>query len=390
MPRWDTGRACLIGGIHMVRALGLGGIRCTLVTTPEDPAQRSRHVDGAIHWPDIQGDPDGLLARLLDFAADLPEPPVLYFENDPELLLVSRHRERLGRGFRFAIAEAGLVEALVDKTRFLSLAEGLGLPVPATRRLDLSLPSPPRDLGLAFPIVLKPQTRFAAWDGVGQGGKAVRVETAAGLAALWPGLRDAALDILAQELIPGPESRIESYHCYVDGDGRIAGDFTGVKIRTWPAEFGHSTALTLTDAADVAALGRRCVETLRLRGVAKLDFKRGPDGRLHLLEVNPRFNLWHHLAAAAGLNLPALVQADLTGRPRPAVRPARAGARWCNLGADRKAARAQGLNPVAWALWAVGCDAKSVSFRDPMPSLAGGLGRIAGPRRRRVPAKALP
>ena len=45
-------------------------------------------------------------------------------------------------------------------------------------------------------------------------------------------------------------------------------------------------------------------------------------GRLHLLEVNPRFNLWHHPAAVAGVNLPALVHADLTGAPRPSGRRA--------------------------------------------------------------------
>jgi len=124
-------------------------------------------------------------------------------------------------------------------------------------------------------------------------------------------------DVLAQELVPGPETRIESYHVYVDRSGTIAGEFTGRKIRTLPATCGHSTALEISDAADVRAEGRALAEKLDLRGVAKFDFKRGPDGRLHLLEINPRFNLWHHLGAAAGVNLPAMVYADLTGLPRP-------------------------------------------------------------------------
>ena len=44
---------------------------------------------------------------------------------------------------------------------------------------------------------------------------------------------------------------------------------------------------------------------LGLRGVAKLDFKRTAAGELVLLEVNPRFNLWHLPGAVAGVNLPA-------------------------------------------------------------------------------------
>ena len=42
---------------------------------------------------------------------------------------------------------------------------------------------------------------------------------------------------------------------------------------------------------------------LGLKGLVKLDFKRADDETLHLLEVNPRFSLWHHLGAVAGVNL---------------------------------------------------------------------------------------
>jgi D-aspartate ligase len=46
---------------------------------------------------------------------------------------------------------------------------------------------------------------------------------------------------------------------------------------------------------------------LGVRGVAKLDIKRDDRGRLHLLEINPRSNLWHDPGAVAGVNLPAMV-----------------------------------------------------------------------------------
>ena len=146
------------------------------------------------------------------------------------------------------------------------------------------------------------------------------------------------MDLLAQEMIPGPETKIESYHCYVDEKGTVVGEYTGRKIRTYPEALGHSTALTITNADDVAKLGRELVAKLNFSGVAKFDFKRAPDGRLHLLEVNPRYNLWHYVGAVAGVNLPALVYGDLLGLPRPAPKRARAGASWCNITRDRLAA----------------------------------------------------
>src|SRR5207244_1123214 len=98
-------------------------------------------------------------------------------------------------------------------------------------------------------------------------------------------------------------------------------------------------------------LGRALTRKLNLRGVAKFDFKRAHDRSLHLLEVNPRFNLWHHLGAVAGVNLPALVYADLTGAARPPVALARAGTRWCAVW-DFAAARASGIGPAAWLRFA--------------------------------------
>ncbi len=178
------------------------------------------------------------------------------------------------------------------------------------------------------------------------------MDTGEQLRVLWPALARERLEVLLQELIPGPETRVESYHVYVDATGAVAGEFTGRKLRTAPAEFGETTALEITSTADVADLGRDLTRRLGLRGVAKFDFKRDDDGRLHLLEVNPRFNLWHHPGAKAGVNLPALVYADLAGLPRPPAGPARPGVRWVYHVHDARAARRQGVGLGHWLAWA--------------------------------------
>jgi predicted ATP-grasp superfamily ATP-dependent carboligase len=212
--------------------------------------------------------------------------------------------------------------------------------------------------------------RTKAWDAIGDSRKALPVDSPEALRKLWPSLVAGNMDLLAQDLIPGPENRVESYHVYVDQQGGIVGEFTGQKIRTYPASYGHSTALAISNAPDVTALGRELVHKLNLRGIAKFDFKRGPNDRLHLLEINPRFSLWHHPGAIAGVNLPALVYADMVGAPRPAVRRVRAGVRWCRIWKDVLAARACGMPLLTWLLWTLQCEAKSaLAWDDPMPVL---------------------
>jgi predicted ATP-grasp superfamily ATP-dependent carboligase len=289
-------------------------------------------------------------------------------------------REQLAEAFRFVIADAALIEDVIDKARFSALAERLGLPVPAARQFH-PVAVEPGDLGLRFPVIIKPLTRLERWSNTFGLRKALDARDAESLRALWPRLLDVGTDLLIQELIPGTEAQIESYHCYVDQRGSIAGEFTGRKIRTFPLNYGHSTALEITDTADVQKLGRSIVERLGLSGVAKLDFKRNQAGKLHLLEVNPRFTLWHHLAATAGLNIPALVYADLTGIPRPRSARAKPGVRWCRAWKDLPAARASGIPLTQWLSWTLRCEAKSaLSWNDPMPVLRSTLHRLLAQR----------
>src|SRR4051794_31775160 len=109
----------------MVRALGLAGLRCVLVTWPGNAARHSRFVTSVID--DAR---DDLPQALLEHAERAAEPPVLFLAEDRALVTVDAHRERFEDAFRVALAPSGLLADLLDKPRFQRLAERLGLPVP--------------------------------------------------------------------------------------------------------------------------------------------------------------------------------------------------------------------------------------------------------------------
>jgi D-aspartate ligase len=347
--------ACIVaGGIELVRALGHAGIRPVVVAPAGTPQAESRFAAAA-------ADPGGrdVVEVLEELAAAHPEPPVLAFDADATLLAVSRARDRLAGRVLVALPSSELVEALVDKARFQALAAEAGLDVPRGRRVRPAVEAP-GDLDLPFPLVLKAiPYRDERWDRLGEQAKALHVADRAELERLWPRLAEAGLELLAQVVVPGGEAEVLSYHVYVARDGRVAGEFTGAKIRTHPARFGHSSALTTTADDRVLREGRRIVQQLGLLGPAKLDFKRRPDGRLVLLEVNARFTLWVQAGALAGVNLPALAHADLSGRPLPPPVVARGGVRWIQPRLDLAAARAQGISPLRWGGFAVRCQSNA-------------------------------
>ena len=236
-------------------------------------------------------EPDLLVERLMSSGGRSPSQPVLFYDGDADLLLLSRHRERLREAFRFVVPEAELVERSSTRRGSDARAESSGFRCPGAAPGRRARPSA---IDLRFPLVVKPLTRQTATWGRLAPGKALHVDDAAALSvAAALGSRRPAPRCSSRSR-PGAGDPIESYHAYIDASGEIAGEFTGRKLRTYPRRYGYSTAVTITRGDDVAALGRESSTRLGLRGVVKLDFKRDPDGRLRLLEINPRFNLWHH------------------------------------------------------------------------------------------------
>ena len=375
--------AFVMGDRDLAVPVRAAGTRVTIVSPATSVSRFSRHVDGWL--PDTRPDEERLVTALLEAAEASQAPAVLFYQLDEHLLFVSRHRERLGRGLRFVLPPADLVQGLVDKAAFGELAIDLGLPVPPSWVIPVDEGQAHR-ADLPLPLVVKPLRRVSAW-GEDQATKAVLVQRREDLAELLRRLAGRHDRVLAQTLVPGPESCIESYHVHVDASGQVRSEFTGRKLRTYPAAMGHSSALVTTTAPDVVAAGHEVVERLGFTGVAKLDFKRDEAGRLWLLEVNPRFSLWHHLGAAAGVNIPASVLSELLDLPRPPSGPARAGATWCRLARDLRAARSEGIPLPVWARWALRTDTRSsVDPLDPMPMLARGAmsvrRRIGKPVRR--------
>lgn len=368
--------ACILGSCDswdMIRPMGLAGIRCALISEPDDYVRFSRFANIALDRADPTSAPDLLFDRLRSFSKTQPETPILYYATDADLLFVSQYRNQLSEFYRFVIADTNHVETLQNKKLFHALAEDLNLPVPVSQSISPRTQSP-SSVELPFPIIIKPSEREilldsgaeSVRDSVGEDVKCIGVKSRDELEQIWPTLEAINVDFILQEMIPGPESRIESYHVYVDAAGNIVADFTGRKIRTYRAEFGYSTALETTDALDVSQLGADLVERLGVTGVLKFDFKRRPDGTLALLEVNPRFSLWQHLGAKAGVNFISLVYNDLTNQPRGAIGKAKSGVIYCRM-RDFRAAREQGISILKWAPWMLKADAKEIALDDLLP-----------------------
>jgi D-aspartate ligase len=382
----------VIGDLSLVRALGRRGIPvAATVSHARSALAWSRYCDATVHTASWVEQPDRAVADLIAWAREQPEPPVAFYQGDHDLLALSRNRALLAPQLRCVLPPAPLVEDLVDKLRFAALAARVLLPTPSTVTLERSEAGARAAGWKDFPCVLKPAVR-THWFGspllsdVGNQ-KAVFVRDRAELERLLPLVAEHETDSILQAAIAGGEERIVSYHAYVRPGGEVVAEFSGKKVRTAPRTYGLSTYVEITDDPEVKRLGRSVLERLDFSGVAKIDFKRSADDdRLYLLEINPRFNLWHHPATLAGVCLPELVYRDcLEPGSARANGPARHGVRWIapreDLRAFREYRAAGEVSRIGWLRDVLAADVnEDLCLRDPMP----GLFELAGIAQRRL------
>jgi predicted ATP-grasp superfamily ATP-dependent carboligase len=329
--------AVLLGGINLVRALGLGGIPA-IVASPESitPAMASRYCVRRLVLPRF-AHRTAVIARLLrvgdELAREFSERPPLFYGDDDWLELIHEFREDLSTRYRLLLNAPVLARALHDKARFQALGETRDLPIPSRLEWDTL----DRYSG---PVLVKPALK-TDWEAspvyhqlFAHAGKA-RVFDSGAEAAAHPLVHALRESLQFQEYIPGDDRSLWSFHGFADEESELVDWFVGRKIRTHPALTGDSSYLELARNEALAGLGRDVVRRLGLRGIFKMDFKRhAVTGRYYLLEINARFNLWHYLGARNGVNLPRVAYDYLTRGVRMPHVEAATRYRWLALRLD--------------------------------------------------------
>ena len=376
--------AVVAAGLSLVRPLGWADIPVVSVTTdPKGSVLRSRYVDGHCLVPGYLPQHDAItvstLLRLGERLTDsLGERVPFFYGQDSQLEMLYRHRSQLEQHYLFTLNTDPLAWAMHDKGLFFPLCVSAGIRVPCT-----VVASPGEDIAQALhqlrpPLVVKPRTK-SDWKTIQRAllesqGKARVFASAAELLA-HPRFQALAELVVVQEMIEGPVTALYSFHGFATPEGRLLASFCGRKLRTYPSVAGESAFIELVHDGDLEATGRAIVQKLGIRGPFKIDLIRDArSGELYTLEVNARFNLWHLLGAANGVNLPLLAYEYLCCGRVP-TEPTRydVRARWLDFYRDLKRQQEDtGLSGPRWlASLLFGNTVHDMfAWSDPMPFIA--------------------
>lgn len=235
---------------------------------------------------------------------------VLLPVTDEAIFALLPYREEIEKIVAVPWPSTDSLRAAADKQATFALAETIGLVVP--QMTQIPAPRPAAELAdLTFPLVVKPHRSLIA-------GRKVAVtyaDDAEELAKILDDLPDGAFPVLLQQRIVGPG---EGYFGVYE-HGRPVVESAHRRLREMPPSGGVSTlreAIEVPD--DLRAMSRKLLAAWQWHGPAMVEFKRGPDGRPYLMEVNGR--LWGslQLSVDAGIDVPlasVLVAAGLAVPP---------------------------------------------------------------------------
>jgi len=340
-------------GLGAIRSLGRLGIPVIgLDSDPRMPGFKSRYCIAKL-CPDPVHQPEELVRFLLEEAKRLERPGILFPASDAFVLLVSRYRDDLAPCFRFALPPAHVLEAIVNKRRQYELAEQVGTPYPTTfypetiddvRRIKDQVD---------YPAFIKPYYGHLWRERFGGTHKGFKVHSPEELLARFEEILPTGLQVMVQSIILGPNTNHFKVNVYIGQSGEPLAVFTLRKIRQYPTEFGVGTVVESLRYPELVDLGLHFFRGIGYRGIGSIEFKKDDrDGRLKMIELNPRLWQQNIHATNCGINFPFIQYLDLTQQNPAPQTEFKEGVRWLDAMADFQSFwsyfRRGQLSPWAW------------------------------------------
>jgi D-aspartate ligase len=361
-------------GLYALRELEQAGYA---VVAADDTVGCARWSRAATQCWSLRDDTD-LQERLQRLADAQAEPVLLLPTNDRYIEWLSTHHAELAPRFRFAGCYRGLAAEMLDKLRFHALCQTHGVATPGIWHLPDAQALREAIDHIPYPCLLKPALVHKARPFL-RGDKLLVARTRGQLQDYWNSLPPDSGGWLVQEIIPGAESEITVFGAYVDANGTSQQSFVARKLRQYPPGFGSASLALSSTCEETRTLSQDFLRRLGFHGICGTEFKRDPrDGRLKIIEINPRPTLWFALSHAAGKRIAAAWARDLRGESAPEETAQRDGVLWRYLAKDlaaRQFYQRHALEFVLPAPQTAAADAAAercwavYDRRDPLPAL---------------------
>jgi predicted ATP-grasp superfamily ATP-dependent carboligase len=235
---------------------------------------------------------------------------------------LGRYADELAPYYRFSPA-AKLQASLSTKERQYALAEEHGMPRPRTAYVQSNGDLRAFIQQARFPCLLKPR-HDREWATLPEGNprrgtKAVVTPSESDLLAQYGFVEPYRPEAVVQELIVGPDNHKHCYLAVYGSDGSRLGHCVVRELRCNPTQLGSAMMEEPVIDPEIDEVCDSFLRKIGYTGLCEIEVKRdAADGKVKLIEVNPRFSGTGDCSLYAGVEVGWLHYLDLIGkRPAP-------------------------------------------------------------------------
>lgn len=300
-----------VQGLSNTRALGRAGIPVFVLNHGERCVARySKYCYRFFSCPPY--DTDGLAHFLIALAEQYSlQGWVVFPSNDLAVLTLSRNRKKLASLYHLMAPDPEVAMQVCDKFILMQKAAAAGLPVPFTWNLSVPVPG-----HVHWPVLIKGRVGLPFYRKTGKkvvvcdNPEEYRYQQEKFSASDWGGL------VMVQELIPEEKNQYTISVAVFSKEGAVQTSWVGIKVRQHPSRFGTATLARSIHDKEAVNYAERICKALHYNGICEIELIRDPrDGRLKLIEINPRTWLWVELARASGVDLTLIAWQDANDLP---------------------------------------------------------------------------
>ncbi|MDN5931304.1 MAG: hypothetical protein L0I24_09610 [Pseudonocardia sp.] len=287
------------GCLTVARALVGRGVEVHFLASPSTThVLASRKVTGRV-LPDPRQDPTAWTAELGELAAT--GGGVVICGSDAASEWVSANRAHLPASMRTFESTDGVHAAVMDKRRLYEMAAEIGVRAPWMHLVSTHGELAARAAEVTYPCVLKATLSHVARAAVGHG--TIEVTSRTELLERAGALLDHGIDVLLTEVVPGPETDLESAVTIRAADGSYPLEYTRSKVRQWPPDYGVGSVMESRRLPGTLAMNRELLDHAGFVGVSACETKRhSGNGELYLIEINVRVPNGYGLSDAMGVD----------------------------------------------------------------------------------------
>jgi D-aspartate ligase len=320
----DTSTSVLIlggaaNGVALARNFGRVGITVRAAGGKGCLAQYSRFCTKAYRWADQNSQQEFWHELLIENPKVELLASFIFALCDDSIEFVEKYKSELSQRYLLEDFNAELRGEMLDKKATLVRARAAGVDTPKFWSVETVADLQAIKGEVTFPAMVKPIHSHVFIPIFGQ--KLFIIESD------WEELVEKlqlAIDknckVMVVEMVPGPDSLLSSYYTYINSENRPLFHYTKRVIRRFPMNRGGTSYHESKWLPETAEAGKKFFTAISWRGMGNIEFKRDVrDGKLKVIEVNPRFTDAHRMIVEGGMPIDEMVYRSKTGQLVPTI-----------------------------------------------------------------------